>query len=290
MTPGPVLTVSEIAMHSTIRIECESPDGLLSSGTGFFFNLFSDGDNGVPVIVTNKHVVRGSRKGFFHISLKDKQGLPSYGNHVRFQVDNFESLWVGHPDPDVDLAILVCGQLLNDLTQQGKPPLFCCSDKRAICSNEQSSQLSALEEVTMIGYPNGIWDERNNIPVMRRGITATPFYLDYQGKGEFMIDAACFPGSSGSPVFIINEGGYTSRQGLVVGNRAILLGILYAGPQITATGEIVVVDVPTDMRPVPVSRLMINLGYCIKSLRIMEFEPLLISRGFQPPPGYCPMA
>jgi hypothetical protein len=25
----------------------------------------------------------------------------------------------------------------------------------------------------MIGYPNGIWDAKNNLPVIRKGITAT---------------------------------------------------------------------------------------------------------------------
>lgn len=36
----------------------------------------------------------------------------------------------------------------------------------------------------------------------RRGITATNINFDYNGKKEFVIDAACFPGSSGFPVFI----------------------------------------------------------------------------------------
>ncbi len=44
----------------------------------------------------------------------------------------------------------------------------------------------------MIGYPNGIWDEANNMPIIRRGITATHPNFNYNGKPEFMIDAACF--------------------------------------------------------------------------------------------------
>lgn len=52
----------------------------------------------------------------------------------------------------------------------------------------------------MVGYPDGIWDEFNNQPIVRRGITATHPKNDFNGKGEFLIDAVCFPGSSGSPV------------------------------------------------------------------------------------------
>jgi hypothetical protein len=132
----------------------------------------------------------------------------------------------------------------------------------------------------MIGYPNGIWDDVNNVPIIRRGITATPLKIDHQGRREFMIDAACFPGSSGSPVLLVNVGSYWITQpggdrAFVGGDRIILLGVLYAGPVQTVTGEIVVTPVPTDTRPVPVSKIPINLGLCIKASRIMEFEAAL---------------
>ena len=42
--------------------------------------------------------------------------------------------------------------------------------------------LDAIEEIVMIGYPNGLWDSVNNMPIARRGITATPVYLNYEGK------------------------------------------------------------------------------------------------------------
>jgi len=72
----------------------------------------------------------------------------------------------------------------------------------------------------MVGYPVGIWDSANNMPVIRRGITATHPGKDYEGKSEFMIDAACFPGSSGSPVFLFNLGSYPQKAGgIVIGTR-----------------------------------------------------------------------
>ena len=67
------------------------------------------------------------------------------------------------------------------------------------------AKLNAVEEIMMIGYPNGLWDAKNNLPIVRRGITGTPAFVDYNDKPEFVIDAACFPGSSGSPVFIVNQ-------------------------------------------------------------------------------------
>ena len=127
----------------------------------------------------------------------------------------------------------------------------------------------------MIGYPNGIWDEINNLPVFRKGITATHPAKNYNGRDEFMIDAACFPGSSGSPVLLYNLGSYARKDGgTVIGTRIKFLGILYAGPQHTATGEIKIVPVPTQNVPVAVSRIPNNLGNVIKSKKLLDFEEI----------------
>lgn len=128
----------------------------------------------------------------------------------------------------------------------------------------------------MIGYPNGLWDSVNNMPIVRRGSMATNISLDHNGKREFVIDAACFPGSSGSPVILFNKGGYTDKKGnLNWGNgRLYLLGILYAGPQLTVTGEIKVVTVPNvQQKALSVSHIPNNLGYIIKSNVILDFIP-----------------
>jgi hypothetical protein len=59
------------------------------------------------------------------------------------------------------------------------------------------------------------------------------------------------------------------------GIRVKLLGALYAGPQHTATGEIRVVNVQTQDRPVAISRIPNNLGIIIKASRLFEFDPIL---------------
>ena len=129
----------------------------------------------------------------------------------------------------------------------------------------------------MIGYPNGLWDSLNNMPIIRKGITATNYNLDYNGKKEFVIDAACFPGSSGSLVMLCNVGGYRDKQGnLNWGNsRVYLLGILYAGPQLTVTGDIRIINIPTvQQKAMAVSHVPNNLGYIIKAERILDFIPI----------------
>ena len=41
-----------------------------------------------------------------------------------------------------------------------------------------------------------------------------------------MIHGGVFPGSSGSPVFILNQGSYPTREALVFGSRLLFMGII----------------------------------------------------------------
>ena len=115
------------------------------------------------------------------------------------------------------------------------------------------------------------------MPILRRGVTATHPNINYEGKREFLIDAACFPGSSGSPVFLFNTNGWTNRNGGTVmgGTRVKLLGVLYAGPQHTATGEIRIMNVPTQQRAISISTIPNNLGLVIKASRLTELDAVI---------------
>ena len=92
-----------------------------------------------------------------------------------------------------------------------------------------------MEEIVTVGFPDGLWDAVNNKPIFRRGVTATHPKLDYNGKKELLIDAAAVPGTSGSPVVIIEENGYFDRDGNFYPdeNRILLLGTLSAASQPT---------------------------------------------------------
>ena len=136
--------------------------------------------------------------------------------------------------------------------------------------------MPALQEIVMVGYPNGIWDSVNNQPVFRKGITSTHPELEYNGKPEFLIDAACFNGSSGSPVFILDIGKITTLSGgTTIGpSRVKLLGILYAGPQHVASGEVHTVEVGTK-KDMAFTAIPNNLGNVVSSKALLDFEPQL---------------
>lgn len=132
----------------------------------------------------------------------------------------------------------------------------------------------------MVGYPDGVMDERNNMPIVRKGITATHPLLDYNGMKELVIYVACFPGSSGSQTFLNDFGDYTNKHGSMrIGKEnPFLLGILYAGPRQKINGEIKVRTISTNQSIYSELSVIINLGYVIKLGGILNFIPILKSK------------
>ncbi|CAM4204697.1 hypothetical protein SAAL107622_04480 [Lacicoccus alkaliphilus] len=53
------MSITEQLQYSTIRIECEHINGMISTGTGYFFKFKENEENGsyMPVVITNKHVI-----------------------------------------------------------------------------------------------------------------------------------------------------------------------------------------------------------------------------------------
>jgi hypothetical protein len=258
----------------------------ISSGTGFLFAFFLQGDQNVPAIVTNKHVVAEAKIGHLRLTIQNDDGSADLGNFVEFVVPDFPTRWIPHPDPAVDLTIMPCAGLLQDLAKQGKKAFLVTLDPSLVPTDAELTELTPLEDILVVGYPNGIIDSTHNIPVFRRGITATPASIDFNSKKEFLIDAAIFPGSSGSPVLLFNQGTYATRQGVTVGSRVKLLGIVYAVFNNSVNGEISIVPAPTQARAVVNSQVPNNLGICVKASRVLEFEPIFVEKGFKPPDGY----
>lgn len=282
------LHISEQLTYSTVRIAVEYSSGKHGVGTGFFYQFARADDRYVPAIVTNKHVVEGAVRCSFQVHLQPAPGSELPTEFGVFTVNNAAGSWIEHPDDQVDLTVLPIAGILRELESRGSTPYYISFEEGSVITAEDIADVGALEDIVMIGYPIGLYDTRNNMPIIRKGITASHPRFDWNGRKEFLIDAACFPGSSGSPIVLYNIGSVQKRSGLTLGTSRIkLLGILYGGPQFSAEGRIDVVDVPTKLTPIAKSLIPMNLGVVIKAERLFELD-VIVRQQFNLPPRVLP--
>lgn len=163
--PQPKLTPTELLMHATVRIQCANNSQEVSIGTGFLFHLFHQGNQSISVIVTNKHVIKGSVTGSFELTMTKADGTPDLTNHVPVQINEFEKGWIEHPNDEVDLAIFPCGHILESLADHGCKVFWTGFDQTLIPTEDALRNLTPVEDLLIVGYPIGIWDTQNNAPV-----------------------------------------------------------------------------------------------------------------------------
>lgn len=219
-------TPSKELLFSTVKITNTGRRGV-STGTGFILGTLLDPGRGLLLLATNKHVVANAESlTLSFMACTQDRSVPDLGRSIEITIENPEEVWVGHPDPTVDVALIQLGGIISQLDGQ----IF----YRSIPSTQMPSDgdglfIDVVEEVTFVGYPDGRRDPLNLTPIMRRGTTATPVELNFGGKPTFLIDGSVFGGSSGSPVFLMNNGTYRSGpNSIAAGNRLVLLGIIHA--------------------------------------------------------------
>lgn len=263
------ISISERMMFNTVRLVASDR----SSGTGYFYNFVID-NKIVPVIITNKHVVNynSNETMTFYLHLRNGENESNESYQVTLTLN-----WIFHSKKDL------CFCFVNPVfefvkKQTSKDVFYIAIDETILPSQKMLEELSALEELVMVGYPIGLWDKNNNFPIFRKGYTASHPAIDFNESGIGLVDMACFPGSSGSPIYILNEGGYKDKVGnLNWGqSRIIFIGTLFSGPIYDATGKLVVTDIPTSNQVVEShTGIMVNLGYYIKSSEILEFKNII---------------
>jgi hypothetical protein len=222
-------TVAEQLFFVTVRIVGQSVDGKSWVGTGCIYAVETTAGT-LHLMVTNRHVVEGANVIVVHFAQASSDGTLANGQSVNVTFTDFgPAFWSGHPDPAVDVAVIPVGEALNKLSQAGHQAFFRSLSPDLVPRADQLDALDALEEVIFVGYPSGIYDTVNHLPIARRGSAATPLQIDYEGRPAFVIDASVFPGSSGSPVFLYDRSMYSNRGGgTVVGSRFYFLGVLAA--------------------------------------------------------------
>lgn len=244
-----------------------------STGTGFFYNFNYPNDTVIPVILTNKHVIENCNS--IEIILSRNDYFTSANKVVEkatFILEDIQNRVTDHPDKDIDLCAIIITDMLEDHEKSSTEIEIEFLNDANLPNVDELENLKFVEEVIMIGYPNGISDSHNNFPVFRKGITATHPAINFNGTPHFLIDMTIIPGSSGSPVFLYNETGFTNKTGefIIGGGRLMFLGVNKAVFVSDNYGEIKEIQEPTKL--VSHSRIGINLGIIISSLEINKIR------------------
>jgi hypothetical protein len=270
--------VSEQLLSSTIKIEAYKDTfirgkkiKITSIGTAFFFN-YGFAKDSVLALITSKHVIENCDHGSIKIT-SGKEGKPNYKEPISLELSNFQKRWIKHPTEDI--AIFLIAPILNNYIKQNGTNFYLKSFAESnIPSEEKLNKFSAIENVFMIGFPKGFSDNVNNVPIVRQGVTATPIFLDFNGDRKFLLDIPIYPGSSGSPIIIFEEGSYMEENSVIMGGvRLFLLGISLQSQNYSAIGMTLSSD--STKRVQTETSLPFGIAICIKSSVLLDFKPII---------------
>lgn len=265
-----VKSATEQFFFTTVKIESIYENGQVGTGTGFIYRYKTSENTTAEFLVTNKHVINDpkigrSTHGYFTFIKGDEidANEPKLGHGFRSIIENdyWVQAWFGHPIDEIDIAVFVLGPTVNYIQNELNQPIFCRGIPSELTINTEILQnLDAIEDIFFVGYPNGIWDQVNLLPIVRKGTTATPLQVDYEGRPKFLIDASVFGGSSGSPVFVHNRNVPNFPEFLFV-------GVIAAVYQAKSLSEIIQTPIPTNANFVTeiINSQMIDLGIVYKA-------------------------
>jgi hypothetical protein len=271
-------SISTKALFSTARLVATYEDGRTSIGTSFFFNFKLDESRNIPVLITNRHVISGTKKGSFFLHLAEtdgKGGVVPSDKWASVELGDFENSWIPHP-AGIDICAMPVAYLLDAAQKAGKNIYHVTFGEEVLPNDQALGGLMAMEEATMVGYPIGLWDSKNKLPLLRRGITASHPGIDFEGEPVGLLDIATYPGSSGSPVMLLNEGSFATPMGLTVGSRILLLGILYQYYHLDSSGVPEATNIPSvDITKAPVGPA-VHMGKYIKARELLELKKVFV--------------
>ncbi|MDH5751091.1 MAG: serine protease, partial [Deltaproteobacteria bacterium] len=115
------ISVSEKLLFTTVKIETTTNEGK-GTGTGFFYNYKIDDQTQLPLVITNKHVVKDAVSGKFLLHEAKTVGdkVQPSGSFFPVTFDKFEQRWFGHSDDEIDLCGMPINPLIEQFAQSGK--------------------------------------------------------------------------------------------------------------------------------------------------------------------------
>jgi hypothetical protein len=244
-------------------------------GTGFFF-LFQTAQGNVPAIVTTKRMVEKAISISFVFLEANKDGMPLYNKQQTVTVKKTELPIFYHPEKNVDLVVIPINPLLEYFNRKKININYRTLDDSVIPSDSVMQTLPSFENFYLLGHPSGISAALAGKPLLRKGVTATALYLDYDHQKEFLGSVPVYDGDAGAPL-LVYETNYSNRYDAPRsgGERVFLVGINY-GTYTKNFGEKVV---PRSIHIIPGKAdsniVYENISIAIKAQKLLDFKKIL---------------
>ncbi len=108
--------------------------------------------------------------------------------------NNGSKKWLEHPNGrEIDVVAV---RLPSDICER-----FVVKAVQETHSIPNNVLLSPGEDLIVIGFPLGFYDEVNNLPVVRNAALSSAHNVAFEAKPYFLVDSRLHSGSSGSPVW-----------------------------------------------------------------------------------------
>ena len=177
--------------YITAKIDIELPNSSRSIGTGFFYcaSLNADTDRHLILLISNKHVFGNPDEGRLIVSLNraKEDNTPDFGNIVKFDQIGFKAGYFAHPNPEIDLACI-------NVSGIARVGAFYMYLNDTLLKPIVHDKVFLGSDVIFVGYPQNRYDVVNNLPLIRKGSIASMPNVDFNGKGQIVIDAQFFQG------------------------------------------------------------------------------------------------
>jgi hypothetical protein len=244
-------------------------------GTGFFF-LFQTAQGNVPAIVTTKRMVEKAITISFVFLEADKNGMPLYDKQQLVTVKKTELPILYHPEKNVDLAVIPINSLLEYFSSKKININYRTLDDSVIPTDSVMQTLTAFEDLYILGHPSAISAELAGKPLLRKGVTGTALYLDYDHQKEFLGSIPVYDGDAGAPL-LIYESNFSNRYDAprTGKDRIFLVGIHYAS--YTKNFGEKIIPRSTHIIPGKADAAVVyeNISIGIKAQKLFDFKKLL---------------
>ena len=186
-----------------------------TQGTAFFYQHLGPKTKEGPQwrnitntwLVTNRHVI--------YPKIKNKEIFPLIFTYHMRKIVKDKLIWVPfvlsanelkdrvkvHVDDKVDIAIIdIHDKRLELAKDKSSKYAQTYAVNPEMFAGEDNIIVEASDDILVVGYPRGFYDDVNLYPIIKSGIIASRWGAQFGGNPYFLIDAKLFPGSSGSIV------------------------------------------------------------------------------------------